>query len=88
MAQTYLEQYCTDAMLSNCQRSDILKLAIDYNQKVDKCSTEMHLTQAQLFYFNDDKLQAYHHLELYLDARLVDCKLRPASNGSGLGLFL
>ena len=34
----------------------------------------MHLTQAQLFYFNGDKQHAYHHLELYLDARFVECK--------------
>jgi len=43
--------------------------------RVHIVSTEMHLIFAQLFYFNGDKQQAYHHLELYLDARLAECKL-------------
>ena len=43
---------------------------------LDEVSTEMHLIQAQLFYFNGDTQQAYCHLESYLDAYLVKCKLR------------
>jgi len=76
MAQTYLEQYCTDATLDTDQRTKILRHATDHSILVHETPNEMHLTQAQLFYFNGDKQQAYHHLKLYLDARLVECKLR------------
>jgi tetratricopeptide (TPR) repeat protein len=75
MAQTYLEQYCTDTTLTIDQQTEILCHANTCSNQVDECSTKMHLTQAQLFYFNVDKQQAYHHLELYLDARLAACKL-------------
>ncbi len=76
MAQTCLEQYCTDTILNIDQRTHILHLATEHsNQAADEVSTEMHLTQAQLFYFNGDKQQAYNHLELYLDARLAECKI-------------
>ena len=75
MAQTYLEQYCTDTTLDIAQRTEILRHATEHSNQVDEVSTKMHLTQAQLFYFNVDKQQAYHHLELYLDARLAACKL-------------
>ena len=76
MAQTYLEQYCTDTTLTIDQRTEILCRVKPYSLKVDDVSTEMHLTQAQLFYFNGDKHEAYRHLELYLDAYLAECKLR------------
>ena len=62
--KTYLEQYCTDTTLTIDQRTQILSHATDHSNLVP-------LTQAQLFYFNGDKQQAYHHLELYLDARLA-----------------
>jgi len=84
MAQTYLEQYCIDTTLTIDQRTQILCHAKMYSlqakmyslQEVDGVlSTEMHLAKAQLFYFNGDKHEAYHHLELYLDARLAECKL-------------
>ena len=75
MAQTYLEQYCTDTTLTIDQRTQLLCHATDHYNQVDEISTKRHLTQAQLFYFNGDKLQAYRHLELYLDDRLADCKL-------------
>jgi len=75
MAQTYLEQYCTDTTLDIDQRAEILCHAKKSSFQVHIVSTEMHLTQAQLFYFNGDKQQAYHHLELYLDARMAECKL-------------
>jgi len=75
MAQTYLEQYCTDSTLDIDQRKNVLCQAKMYSFRDHIVSTEMHLTQAQLFYFNDDKQQAYHHLMLYLDARLAECKL-------------
>jgi len=76
MAQTYLEQYCIDTTLTIDQRTQILCHANIYSLQVDGVlSTEMHLTQAQLSYFNGDKHEAYHHLELYLDARLAECKL-------------
>jgi len=75
MAQTYLEQYCTDTTLDIDHRTQILRHAIDHSNQVDEVSTEMHLTQAQLFYFNGDKQQAYRHLKLYLNARLAECKL-------------
>ena len=57
MAQTYLEQYryCTDNTLTTDQRTQILRHVTDHSLQVDECSTEMHLTQAQLFYFNGDK---------------------------------
>ena len=75
MAQTCIEQYCTDTNLDMNQRTEILSHAKMYSLQVHIVSTEMHLTQAQLFYFNGDKHEAYHHLELYLDARLAECKL-------------
>jgi hypothetical protein len=75
MAQTYLEQYCTDTNLDINQRTEILSHAKMYSLQVHIVSTEMHLTQAQLFYFNGDKQQSYRHLELYLEARLAECKL-------------
>jgi len=74
MAQTYLEQYCTDTTLTIDQRTQTLCHANMYSLKVDGVSTELHLTQAQLFYFNSDKHAAFRHLELYLDARLAECK--------------
>jgi len=74
-AQTYLEQYCTDTTLTIDQRTQTLCQAKMYSFRVHTVSTEMHLTHAQLSYFNGDKQQAYHHLELYLDARLAECKL-------------
>jgi len=52
MAQTYLEQYCTDTTLTIDQRTQILCHAQRYSFRVLHVSTEMHLTQAQLFYFN------------------------------------
>ena len=76
MAQTCLEQYCTDTTLDIDQCTKILSHATYHFNQVDEVSTtEMQLTQAQLFYFNGDKHEAYHHLELYLDARLAECKL-------------
>jgi len=76
MAQTCLEQYCTDTTLDIDHRSEILSHATyHFNQVEEVSTTEMQLIQAQLFYFNGDKQQAYHHLELYLDAYLVECKL-------------
>ena len=78
MAQTYLEQYCTDTTLDIDQRAEILCHATSrfiLSFQVHIVSTEMHLTQAQLFHVSGDKQQAYHHLELYLDARLAECKL-------------
>jgi len=75
MAQTYLEQYCTDTILDIDHRTQILRHAIDHSNQFDEVSTEMHLTQAQLFFFNGDKHEAYRHLELYLGARLAECKL-------------
>ena len=75
MAQTCLEQYYTDTTLDIDQRTEILCHANTYSNQVDEVSTAMYLTQAQLFYFNGDKQHAYHHLELYLDARLAECKL-------------
>ena len=80
IAQTYLERYCTDTTLDIDQRTQNLSHAADHSMIVrhvvaeDKVSTEMHLIDAQLFYFNDDKQQAFHHLELYLDARVAECK--------------
>ena len=75
MAQTCLEQYCTDTTLAIDKRTEILCHAKMCSLQVDEVSTEMHLTQAQLFYFNGDKHEAYRHLELYLDAHLAECKL-------------
>ena len=75
MAQTYLEQYCTDTTLDIDQRTEIICHTTKHLNQVDEIPTEMHLTQAQLFYFNGDKQQAYHHLELYLDEYLVECKI-------------
>jgi len=75
MAQTYLEQYCTDTTLTIDQRTETLCQAKIYSLQVDGVSTEMHLTQAQLNYVNGDRHEAYRHLELYLDARLTGCKL-------------
>ena len=75
MAQTYLEQYCADTTLTIDQRTELLCHAETYSLQVDEVSTEMYLTQAQLFYFNGDKREAYRHLELYLDAYLAECKL-------------
>ena len=41
----------------------------------------MHLTQAQLFYFNDEKQQAYRHLELQAQLLLLQAmgqtRMRP-----------
>ena len=75
MAQTYLEQYCTDTILDIDHRTQILRHAIDHSNQFDEVSTEMHLIRTQLFYFNGDKHEAYCHLKLYLDARLAECKL-------------
>lgn len=75
MAQTYLEQYCSDASLDIHQRRKILKLATDYSQYVGAITMDMHLTHAQLFYFNGNENQAYTHLKQYLDDRLTECKL-------------
>jgi len=75
MVQTYLEQYCTDTTLTIDQRTQILFHAQRCTFRVHIVSTKMHLTQAQLFYFNGDKQQVYHHLELYLDDRVAECKL-------------
>ena len=71
---------CSDATqakhATNDQRTVILCHSKLYSLQVDEVSTEMHLTQAHLFYFSGDKQhQAYHHLELYLDACLAECKL-------------
>jgi len=76
MAQTYLEQYCTDTTLDIDQRTEILCKAKMSSLRVHFISTEMHLIFAQLFYVNGDKRQAYYHLELYLDGRLAQCKLK------------
>ena len=60
MAQTYLEQYCTDTTLDIDQRTQILRQATEHSNQVDEVSTiDMHLTQAQLFYCNGDKYEAY-----------------------------
>ncbi len=75
MALSYLEQYCTDTTLDIDQRTQILCHAKRHSFQDHIVTTETHLTQAQLFYFNGDKYEAYHHLELYLDARLAECKL-------------
>ena len=79
MAQTYLERYCTDTTLDIDQRSKILCHAADHAAMVkvaeDKFSSEMHLIDAQLYYFEGNKEQAYLHLELYLDVFFVECKL-------------
>ena len=76
MAQTYLEPYCTGTNLIIDQRTQILHYAIDHSEQVHKVSPEMHLIRAQLSYFNGDKRQAYHHLELCLVLRVAECKLR------------
>ena len=76
MAQAYLEQYCTDVTLGIPKRTQMLQFATMHAQSVDAVTTDMHLLRAQLFYFNGDKHQAYRQLELYLDARLLDCKLK------------
>ena len=75
VAQTYLERYCADTSLDIDKRTKVLQLATKYAQKVDGVSTDMHLINAQLFYFNGDQQHAYQHLELYLDARLDECSL-------------
>jgi tetratricopeptide (TPR) repeat protein len=75
MAQTYLEQYCTDTTLDIDQRRQILCYATEHSTQLDEFPTEMHLAQAQLFYFNGGKHEAYRHLELYLDDKLAYCKL-------------
>ena len=75
LAQTYLERYCTDTAMDIDKRTKVLQLATDYAQKVDGVSTDVHLVNAQLFYFNGDQQQAYQRLEFYLDARLDECKL-------------
>jgi hypothetical protein len=75
IAQTYLEQYCTDNTLDIDQRGEILCHANRQSSRIHFVTTKMQLIYAQLFYFNGDKQQAYHHLELYLDARLAECKL-------------
>ena len=76
IAKTYLERYCTDVTLGITKRTLLLQFATMHAQRVDAVTTDMHLIRAQLFYFNGDKHQAYRHLELYLDARLLDCKLK------------
>ena len=75
MALTYLEQYCTDNALDIDQRTETLCHANMYFSRRHIDCTEMILISAQLFYFNDDKHESYRHLELYLDARLAECKL-------------
>ena len=45
-------------------------------QSVDEVTPGKRLIHSQLFYFNGDKQQAYKQLVLYLDARLIDCKLK------------
>jgi len=64
IAQTSLEQYCTDTTLTIDQRTETLFYAQRYSFRVHIVSTEMHLTQAQLFYFNGDKQQAIHGCSL------------------------
>jgi len=79
IAQTYLEQYCSDINLDIKQRTDQLNLATAYTmyaQSVDEETPGMHLIRSQLFYFNGDKHRAYEQLKLYLDARLIDFKLK------------
>ena len=76
MAQTYLEKYCTDVILSITERTQMLGLTTMHAERVDAVITDMHLIRAQLFYITGDKQQAYRNLELYLDARLLDCKLK------------
>ena len=75
MALTYLEQYCTDTALDHDQRTELLRDAKCFSLLVPIVSTEKHLISSQLFYFDNDKHEAYRHLELYLDARLAECKL-------------
>ena len=75
MAQTYLEQYCIDTTMDIDQRTYILCHATDHSNQVDEIPIKMHITHAQLFYFNCDKQQAYHHLELFLDNCLAESKL-------------
>ena len=75
MALTYLEQYCTDNALDIDQRTETLCHANMYFSRRHIDCTEMILISAQLFYFNDDKHESYRHLELYMDARLAECKL-------------
>ena len=58
IAQTYLEQYCSDTNLDIKQRTDLLNLATAntmYAQSVDEETPGMHLIRSQLFYFNGDK---------------------------------
>jgi len=75
MVQTYREQYCADTTLIIDKRTENLCHTKIYSLPVDEVSTEMHLTQVQLFYFNDDKHEeVYRHLELHLDDRLAECK--------------
>jgi len=79
MVQTCLEQYCADTTLDIDQRTGNIEILcqVKINSLRNRIiSPEIHFTQAQLFYVNGDKQQAFHHLELYLDARLADCKLR------------
>ena len=65
MAETYLEQYCTDTTLDADQPTQILQLATAYAQSVGEVTTDMHIIRAQLFYVNDgDKHHAYQQLEL------------------------
>ena len=75
MAQTYLEQCCTDTSLDIDQQKEMLYLAKKYSTRIHIVSTELHLISAQLSYFNGDKHWAYRHLELYLENRLHECKL-------------
>ena len=75
MAQTYLEQYCADNTLDIDQRRDILKLATAYSQDDVETTVDMHLTHAQIFYYNGNRSQAYTHLKQYLDVRLTECKV-------------
>lgn len=76
MIWTYLEQFCADETLNIDQRKEVIHKATNYSQKVDEVSTVLHLIRVQLFYFNGDTKRAYHHLELYFDGRLTECKLK------------
>jgi len=92
-AQTYLKQYCTDTTLDIDQRPHILCQARKISLQVDGVlSTEMHLTQAQLFYCNGDKQQAYYHLQELLTWMLdwpnASSIVTLASNGSDTDRFL
>jgi tetratricopeptide (TPR) repeat protein len=76
-AKAYLERYCTDTTLDIYRRTEILCHAAKHSVLVlrhvaeGKVSTEIHILDAQLFYFNGEKHEAYRRLELYLDARVA-----------------